>query len=377
MKILEICPYSAGACGVWQRVKQESIELAKKGYEVRVFSSYFEKETNKIMPLNEKIGKIQIQRFPSIKLGGESFMYWNFEKEALEYAPDVIIVHNYRHLHTTKALKIKKILEKQEKKCKVFLVTHAPFVEDNITRTKFQTFIVNFYDKFIGPRIINKFDKIIAITRWEIPYLLKLGVNKEKIVHIPNGIPEEFFKQKNIKPKKDILFLGRISPIKDLETLIKAAKLLPEVNFSLIGPAEKEYFSKLKNLVGNSKSIKFYLPVYDLKKKIQLIDNHKIFVLPSRREAMPQVLLEAMARGKIIIASENKGSAEIISDRKNGFLFPISNYEKLAKIIEFCFDKKNKKTLEKIRKNAILKAREFRLKIIFNDFYKLILKYTE
>jgi hypothetical protein len=47
LKILEICPFSAGACGVWQRVKQKSIELAKKGYEVRVFSSYFEKETNK------------------------------------------------------------------------------------------------------------------------------------------------------------------------------------------------------------------------------------------------------------------------------------------------------------------------------------------
>ena len=41
-------------------------------------------------------------------------------------------------------------------------------------------------------------DKIIAITRWEIPILIKLGVKKEKIAYIPNGIPDEFFKQKKV-----------------------------------------------------------------------------------------------------------------------------------------------------------------------------------
>ena len=336
LKILEICPFSAGACGVWQRVKQESTELAKEGYEVRVFSSYFEKGTNKIMPPNEKVGRIEIQRFLAIKLGGESFMYFNFKKEALRYSPDIIIAHNYRHLHTTQALKVKKILEKQGKKCKIFLVTHAPFVENNTTRTKLQAAIVKIYDFFIGPLTLNKFDKIIAITHWEIPYLINVGAKKEKIVYIPNGIPEDFFKQKKANPKKDkdVLFLGRISPIKNLEVLIEAAKLLPHINFSLVGPSEKNYLEKLNCLMAELKNIKIYPAIYDLKKKIKLIDEHKILVLPSKREAMPQALIEAMARGKVVISSNTNGGKEIIKNRRNGFLFKIGNAKQLANLIK-------------------------------------------
>jgi len=40
---------------------------------------------------------------------------------------------------------------------------------------------------------VNKFDKVITISKWEIPFLLRLGCKREKIVHIPNSIPEEFF----------------------------------------------------------------------------------------------------------------------------------------------------------------------------------------
>jgi len=367
MKILEICPYSAGGCGVWARTKQESTELAKRGYDVRVFSSYFEKGTNKIMPLQENIRKIKIQRFPATKLGGESFMHFDFKKEALEYSPDIIIAHNYRHLHTTRALKIKKILEKQGKKCKVLLVTHAPFVEDNITRTRFQTLIINFYDKNIGPKTINKFDKIIAITKWEIPYLLKLKTEKKKIVYIPNGIPEEFFKQKIAKSNKDVLFLGRISPIKNLEALIEAAKLLPKINFSIVGPSEESYLKKLTGLIGSSKNIKIYPPIYNLKKKIQLIDEHKIFVLPSKREAMPQVLLEAMARGKIVISSDTKGGKEIIKNGKNGFIFKSGDTKQLGDLI-----KKNINGNKKIEKQNEKNARRYSLDRIINKLDRII-----
>ena len=118
MKILEVTVFSHGACGVWNRVKNESIELAKKGYKVLIFSTNIEKDTNKIVPMYDKIEgtEISIRRFPAKKLGGESFMWWFKEeafKEAMKFNPDIILVHGYRHLHTTKCLKLKKILEKQ------------------------------------------------------------------------------------------------------------------------------------------------------------------------------------------------------------------------------------------------------------------------
>ena len=114
MKILEVCPYSAGICGVWTRVLEESKRLSKRGFEIKIFSSNAVKGSNEIAPSHEKLGpkgvssgvKIEILRFPFKKLGGESFMSWDFEKEALNYSPDIIIAHNYRHLHITKCLKI-------------------------------------------------------------------------------------------------------------------------------------------------------------------------------------------------------------------------------------------------------------------------------
>src|SRR3989338_4103696 len=300
VKILELCHFSAGGCGVWQRAKQESIELVKRGYEVRVFSSNAVKGSNKIASKNETVDGVKITRFPYKKLGGESFMSWNFEDEALTYKPDVIITHNYRHLHTTKALKIAKKLKSEGKRCKVFLVTHAPFVEGDITRSFISKSIVKFYDMFIGPRTLNKFDKIIAISKWEVPYLLNAGAKREKLIYIPNGIPEEFFTQKKSKEQNKILFLGRIAPKKKLETLISAVPFLEDkdVIIEIVGPQEKEYCNMLKRLINKLKAgngVKFSEPIYDLKNKIKKLDSCRIFVLPSRVEGMPQSLIEAMA----------------------------------------------------------------------------------
>src|SRR3989344_129994 len=136
MRILELCPYSAGICGVWSRVREEAKRLVnREGNDVRVFSSNLVKGSGEKAQKEEVIDEFIVKRFPAIKLGGESFMYWRFTKEALAFEPDIIIAHNYRHIHTTTALKIAKILRKKGKHVKVFLVTHAPFVEGDITRS--------------------------------------------------------------------------------------------------------------------------------------------------------------------------------------------------------------------------------------------------
>ena len=137
MKILELTNYSGGACGVWARVREESIRLKKKGHEILVISSNSSKGNKDILSKNEVFKGIHILRMPYNKLGGEGFMNWPLIDEALNFSPDIIIAHNYRHPHTLKALKVAKILRKRGKNCKVFLVTHAPFVEGNITRTYF------------------------------------------------------------------------------------------------------------------------------------------------------------------------------------------------------------------------------------------------
>ena len=359
MKILEITEFSAGHCGVWTRVLSESKELVKRGHEVVVFSSNIEKGTNKTVSCEDTIGKIRIKRFPHKTSVIDRFVTknvteFNFKNEFIKVKPNLVVTHLI-HPHSFKALSL---CNKYNIPC--YLVTHAPF---NVRRGLILTLVKLGYDILNRTNSkIKKFNKIISVTKWETPYLTKMGVKENKIVYIPNGIPEEFFNQKQTKEKKDVLFLGRVAPVKNLETLVFAAKLLPKVNFSIVGPAEEGYLKKLNNLIKNMNNIKLYPVVNDLKEKIKLIDEYKIFVLPSKREAMPQVLLEAMSRRRIVISSKTDGGKEIISDGKNGFLFEINDYKELASLIE-----KNIKGNKKIQNNAKIEAKKYKWSVLIKD----------
>jgi len=146
---------------------------------------------------------------------------------------------------------------------------------------------------------------------------------------------------------------------------------LPTINFSIVGAQEKDYLNKLKKLIKkeNIKNVKFYPPVYNLKDKIKLIDQHKIFVLSSVREAMPQVLLEAMSRGKLIISSNTDGGKELINNKKNGFLFRIGDYDMLANLI-----KNNIEGNRKIQQNAIQTSKQYSWSFLIKRYIQLFNK---
>lgn len=373
MRILEICPFSSGICGVWTRVKQEALELSKEGNEVFVFSSNIVKGSNEIAKDFETIEDVKVRRFPVYFRFGENAAFWNFYREALIIKPDVIIAHVYRHPHTNQALKVAMQLKKRGKNVKIFLVTHAPFVEPKLRSIKMR-FMANLYDIIYSGKL-KEFKKVIAITNWEMPFLKELGVKKDKIEYIPNGIPEEFFKVKKGKEENKILFFGRISPIKDIETLIKAFYLIrdKEIKLELAGPAEKDYLGKLKKLIkelGLEKRVFFSGAVYGLNDKIKKIDSAKLFVLPSKREAMPQALIEVMAREKIVVASNNLGAKDIIRDGKNGFLFEIGNENQLSALIDKLLQIKN----EKVKKEARKSVEQFSWNKIIGKIRKVIEK---
>ena len=356
MKILEICTFSAGICGVWSRVREESMRLAKKGHKIRIFTSNHVKGTEELASSKDKISNIEITRFPARYLGGESFIWWNYEKQALDFEPDVIIVHNYRQPYTTQALKIANKLRKQ-KEVKVFLVTHAPFVEGNITRSWLATQIVKLYDFIIGPATINKFDGVVTISHWEEPYLKKIGLKQGKMHYIPNGIPEEFFTYKKSKESRKILFLGRIALKKKLETLLQAIPFLEDksIKIEIVGPPEAEYSSYLKNIVDKLRikdRVTFSKPIFDTKEKIKKIDSAMVYVLPSRVEGMPQSLIEAMAREKIVVGSDSIAIRDLIKNNKNGYLFEFDNPRSLASVLNKAINQKTK-VIQRNARNSV------------------------
>jgi len=375
VRILELTNYSAGGCGVYARVREEAQLLAKKGHEVRIFSSNRVKGSKEMAQRHDSIGNVKITRFKARQRGGESYLKWDFEKEALEYNPDIVIAHSYRHLHTTEIIRLR---EKKRLKCKIFLVTHAPFDRD-ATRNIISKLSVWIYDNSpwgLGKSTLKKFDKIIAITKWERPYLHKLGVPDSKIVYIPNGIPDILFKApKKIKEEHKIIFIGRVAPIKQIETVIDALPLLKdkEITFEIVGPAEKEYLTRLKRLIADKdveKRVIFTDAIYDMREKINKLDSATFFILPSKSEGMPQSLIEAMARKKIVVASENPASKDLIVNGKNGFLYKNGNEQDCARVLD-AISALSQKEKKAIQDAALRSVRRFSWDKIIEDFEKI------
>ncbi len=351
MKIAILCPYSyPSVCGVWNRVYNVSKYLIDKGYEIHVFSSNIIKGSNKKAKNYEFFKGIHIHRFPVLFNIGQG-MFFNFINKLLKIKPDIIHTHVYRHPHSNISVFIAKLL-----RIPCFLTAHAPFVRKEL-RSNIINLFVKFHDLFLGRIILNLYKKIFSTSHWEIPYLINAGANRKKIVYSPNGIPKELLKVKFKENKKasKILFLGRVAPVKDLATLIKAINLVVKktknIKVIIAGPGEGNYLLELKKITSNlklNKYIKFIGPIYG-KKKIKLMNESDIYVLPSIRESMPQALIEAMALGMLVISSDTVGGGEVVQ-KNNGFIFKKRSKKELAEKILFCLKNYNK--LKSLRKNA-------------------------
>ena len=120
----------------------------------------------------------------------------------------------------------------------------------------------------------------------------------------------------NFKKRNEILFLGRINPIKNIDILIKAYNELPrnlKAKFKLIivGEAyldyEKKYFKELKKLVkqlNQLDNITFLGPKYG-DDKFKILSKSYCLVLPSKSENFGNVVLEAISQKTPVITSKN------------------------------------------------------------------------
>jgi len=185
----------------------------------------------------------------------------------------------------------------------------------------------NLYNFFIGKSLIKNASRCIAITNLEKKDFLEFNVKEELISVIPNGIDEKGFcpnfeASKAFKNKFGlqrvtyILFMGRLNLIKGPDILLKAyIKLLlkfPAIHMVFAGPDEglgdqlrkkikKESLENRIHLIG-------YIEGYD---KVGAYTGAEFLVVPSRREAMSIVALEAGACGTPVILSTECGFDEV------------------------------------------------------------------
>ena len=164
-------------------------------------------------------------------------------------------------------------------------------------------------------------------------------IQSEKLKTVPNGVNPIFLKYKRTAPNTDgpIVFFGRLSKTKGVDTLIEALHLLkkPYQKCIIIGRGDLE--TELRDKVNQYKLHKSVVFKSWLahEKLAELLCNASMVVLPSREENFSLAILEAMCIGLPVIGSKVGGTPEIIRHMQNGYLISPDNPKELATAINF------------------------------------------
>ncbi|MBI3012002.1 MAG: glycosyltransferase [Elusimicrobia bacterium] len=158
---------------------------------------------------------------------------------------------------------------------------------------------------------------------------------EEKVVLIPNGIRLDSlkvedtilrsFRKKWVQEGEWVLgAMGRLHRQKGIDIFLQAAKKIaekvPRCRFLIAGDGpEKENLERLTRSLGLESQVTFCGWVKESLEFISLLD---VFVLTSRWEGMPNVVLEAMALNKPVVSTNVGGAEDLIEDGKEGILIP-------------------------------------------------------
>ena len=193
---------------------------------------------------------------------------------------------------------------------------------------------------------VKHIDKIIAVSDdIKTFFVEKRGIEADKIITIPYGVDLDLYSCRNGIKKREELNLnafdpvigvvGHLSEVKGHTYLIEAApkicKEFPDVKFVFAGsgPQRETLEKQVKNL--NLSSNFHFLGVRrDIPELLNIID---IFVLPSLFEGLPNVILEAMASSKPVVASAVGGIPEAVQHQVTGLLVPPKDPDALADAI--------------------------------------------
>jgi glycosyltransferase involved in cell wall biosynthesis len=182
---------------------------------------------------------------------------------------------------------------------------------------------------------------VIAVSN-AVASVLETTFPPEKITTIYNGIDLKRFSFNPKKPNRVLKIgtIGHLAPIKGHDVFIEAAKIVVEklqnAQFVIVGEDKSKAGVNRRNiedLIAKSnlgKKIKLIGWIDDIP---QILSDFDLFVSSARSEPFGLVLLEAMASGVSIIATQTEGAQEIIENNHSGVLTPIENAGLLAQEI--------------------------------------------
>jgi len=230
------------------------------------------------------------------------------------------------------------------------LLTGKPFVLDCPDILRFHKNV-----PFLG-RSIRKAKKIFVINKiTKSFYVNEYGVEDRKFVTVPNGVESKFF-YPNVAPtaeRSDVIFVGRLYCLDDLiHAAHHVVKEHTEVRFLIVGNGDEGRWKARVQKEGLGKNFRFIgsvphekVPSYIAGAKIgvNVFPNE-----PYYAAAQPLKLLEYMASGKPVVATNLPGTVEIVQQKSQGFLYDAERHEQFADyIVQLLEDEELRKRMGK------------------------------
>jgi len=349
MKIALVCPASLPATqfgGIVFLAVDLAREISEMGHNVTIYTTDLDfsngpNKFNKKLPRIEKFEKFLINRthtWFSLKL---FFVNTSMSKEIENDKPDIIHTIGLRSFQSIIAWRVSKKLNIPLVVSDQGGLTTHPFLAESGFFLKTLYKIQDFFIK----KIINDASVISVANEYEQKIFSSLN-KKSRIEIIRNGVnlkklvSKHNFKEKYQINSNFILFVGRFSKSKGIETLINAFSIvknelkITDIHLVIMGvdfgyQAEMEKLIKKLNLSEEIKVIK-NPPRDDV---ISAYGESEFLVLPSQWELSPLVPLESFAFKKPVISTNSHGIPYTIQNNKNGILVEPENSFELSNAI--------------------------------------------
>ena len=334
MKIIQTVSYYPPHIGGVENVAREIAErMAKKGYQVESFTSDIGCRREKL----ESEKNLKIHYLPSWEFAHTPIMPSLFFK-LLKIPRDSVI-----HVHLSHAL-VPEIVYLISKIKKVPYIAHLH--SDPQPSGPLGHILLTWYKKLFTRKILANARKIICLTKVQRQLIHeKYGINKNKIIVIPNGVDEKYFtvKKSNSNKYTYLLSVGRLSGQKNIPLMLQVASILKnKALLHIVGDGEKR--REIERIIDEQKMKNVIL--HGRKNSNELINFYsdaEIFISTSIEEGFPLFFLEALASGTPIVAADIKEIRGFF--REISILVNPPTPENFAREIEELIKNKEKKEL--------------------------------
>lgn len=232
--------------------------------------------------------------------------------------------------------------------------------------------LLKIYKPLVLGRVLRRAKFVVVFTPEQKETMVRryrLDAMRVKIV--PNGVGAQFYHKtpREIHTPPRLLFVGRLSVQKNLDQLLKALDGVSEnVETHIVGDGDLRQAHEKMSRDLNLKNVHFHGRL-DGEPLRAIYHQADFFVLPSEREGMPLVLLEALAMGLPIIGTNVTGIRDVVQHGENGYLVQLNDNNAFRAAIQIAI--KDPRVYKKMSAKSLELSRLYTWETVARNFQEL------